>query len=226
VDADGRFVGYNAAFANELASRLDLTPVIQRTDFAQLISSIQSHACDVSVSSQNVTAERSSQMNLIAYTQSKLGSRVLVRTGNPRSIGELSDLCGKSVATANGSTAVDAVQDPVSGINVGCLEDKRADVDLQTFASEQDAVQALLDGAVDAYLGNSNFVFQYPNLLEKSAATLPPARQGIAVALDHPALTAAVNAVLAAMITDGTYLALLRQYLPSEEDVNNFSIVE
>jgi len=44
------------------------------------------------------------------------------------------------------------------------------------------------------------------------------------VALDHPNLTTAIESALGAMITDGTYLQLLGQYM-SPDSVDNISII-
>jgi polar amino acid transport system substrate-binding protein len=228
LNGDGQPVGYNVAFANELASRLSLTPVIQTPNFSEVISMVQSHACDISVSSQNITAGRSAQVNLIPYTQAKLGFPVVVGAHNPQKIDALDDLCGLAVSAAAGSTAVDQVEGTGDftgrGLNAACEAGAKGDIDLHTYPSELAAVQALLDLSVVAYLGNANFVDQYPDALERSTAVLPAARQGIAVALDHPELTAGVWAALDAMISDGTYLQILRQYLPAK-DVDNFSII-
>ncbi len=229
TDDTGQLVGYNIAFASELAARLDLQPVIQQADFSALISMIQSHACDISVASQNVTADRSAQVNLIPYTQAKLGFPVVVQKGNPLSIKKLADLCGLAVSAAEGSTFVDQVKGTTDfagqGLNDACAAAGKANIDLHTFPAETDAVQALLDGTVVAYLGNSNFVADYPAEIQDSAAELPGMRQGIGVALDHPLLTAGVQQAISAMISDGTYLQILRQYLPSQS-VDNFSIIE
>src|SRR3954469_13121344 len=222
-------VGYNVAFANEIAARLSLTPVIQQPNFGELISMVQSHACDISVSSQNITADRSGQVNLVPYTQAKLGFPVVVAINNPKYINTLDDLCGQVVSAAAGSTAIDEINGTGDftgrGLNAACEAKSRPNIALLTYPTERDAVQALLDDAVAAYLGNANFVAQYPRALEKSSAVLPAARQGIAVASDHPALTTGVEAALGAMISDGTYLKILRQYLPSR-DVDNFSIID
>jgi polar amino acid transport system substrate-binding protein len=229
LNSDSQPVGYNVAFADEIASRLALTPVIQQPNFSELISMVQSHACDISVSSQNITAERSTQVNLIPYTQAKLGFPVVVGINNPKKISTLDDLCGEAASAAAGSTAVDQINgtgDFVGrGLNAACEANGKGDIDLHTYPSELAAVQALLDLSVVAYLGNANFVDQYPDALERSTAVLPAARQAIAVALDHPSLTAGVGAALGAMISDGTYLHILRQYLPGK-DVDNFSIIE
>jgi ABC-type amino acid transport substrate-binding protein len=229
VNRDNQPVGYNVAFASEIASRFGLTPVIQQANFGELMSMVQSHVCDISVSSQNITADRSAQVNLVPYTQAKGGFPVVVGIHNPRRIDTLDDLCGLAVSAATGSTSVDQVNGTGEfagrGLNAQCEADEKPGIDLHTFPTELAAVQALLDLGVVAYLGNANFAEQYPDALERSTAVLPPARQGIAVALDHPALTAGVTAALSAMITDGTYLQILRQYLPSK-DVDNFSIIE
>ena len=229
VGQDGALTGYNIGFANELAGRLSLTPVIQQQDFNALISMVQAHTCDTSVASQNITTDRTTLVSLIPYTQSKAGFPVVVQALNPLKIKKLSDLCGLSVSAAAGTTNVDQVNGTgdfaSTGLNAACQSDGKAVIDLHTFPTETDAVQALLDGAVVAYLGNSNFVAEYPGEIVASSAVLPGLRQGIAVALDHPQLAAAIQAALSAMISDGTYLQILGQYVPSQS-VDNFSIIE
>ena len=228
LDNDGNAQGYNVAFASEIAVRLGLNLVIQQTVFGEIPNDLVTHACDISVSSQNITADRLAQMNLIPYTQSKQGFPVVVAKGNPQQIGTLTDLCGHKVSAATGTTSVDAVngtgQYIGSGIDSECQAVGGQPLDLRSYATELDAVQALLDDTVVAYLGNANYVSQYPNLLEGSSAKLPSAEQGIAVALDHPNLTTAIESALGAMITDGTYLQLLGQYM-SPDSVDNISII-
>lgn len=229
LDQDNQLYGYNVAFATEIALRLNLQPLIQQQDFGALISMVQAHTCDISVSSQNITSDRTAQVNLIPYTQAKLGFPVVVAINNPDNIQTLADLCGRDVSAALGSTFVDEVNGTgdytASGLNAACASAEAKPINLHTYPSEIDAVQALLDNSVAAYLGNSNFFRQYPDLIQASPATLPGTRQGIGVALDHPDLTAAVSAALSEMISDGTYLKILSQYV-SAQSVDNFSIIE
>jgi polar amino acid transport system substrate-binding protein len=229
LNSSDQVVGYNVAFADELSRRLGLQVVIQQADFGELVTDIQSHACDVSVSSQNITSDRTAQMSLIPYTQSKSGFPVVVAAGNPRKINTLEDLCGEIVSAAAGTTSIDQVNGVGDftgrGLNDSCTASKKNPIDLRVYPSELDAVQALLDGTVKAYLGNANFVAQYPEDLQKSDALLPPFKQGIAVALDHPVLTTAVQVAIGEMIRDGSYLRILEQYLPSNS-VDNFSIID
>jgi len=228
TDDTGQLVGYNVAYATELASRLGLTPVIQQVDFSALLPMLQAHTCDISVASQNITAERSAQVSLIPYTQAKEGFPVVVQDNNPLKIKNLGDLCGLEVSAADGTTNVDQVKgtgDFVGqGLNDACAADGKDAITLRTFPSESDAVQALLDGSVAAYLGNSNYAAEYPGEIQTSTAVLPGTHQGIGVALDHPALNGAVQAALAAMISDGTYLNILSQYVLSQS-LDNISII-
>jgi polar amino acid transport system substrate-binding protein len=225
---EGQLDGYNVAFANEIGTRLGLTVQLRQSLFDGLAEDIAAHTCDVSISSQNITESRLSQMNMAPYTKSH--QPVIVSQGNPFNILALEDLCGKIVSATAGSTHADLVTgtgDYVGqGLSDACTARGDEEIELQTFSTEPDAVAALLDDEVAAYLGNPQFVFEFPADLDVSEAVLPPARQGMATALDRPVLTAAVQAAIDAMVADGTYLTVLREYLPDEDSVQTFSIVE
>lgn len=228
VTADGQFEGYNVAFANELANRMELEIAVQQPLFEDLIDEVSGHACDISVSSQNITASRSEQVSFVPYTQSV--QPVLVEVGNPETIDTLESLCGLPVSATSGTTHVDLVTgvgDFVGeGLNDQCAAAGADPIDLRTYGTELEAVTALLDGEVVAYLGNPSFVFDFPDQIVYSQASLPPARQGITVALDRPATLAAVESALAGMIADGVYRGILVQYLPNEDSVRAVSIEE
>jgi polar amino acid transport system substrate-binding protein len=228
LDEDGHLVGYNVSFAEEIASRLDLDLVTTEPLFDNLLDSVRDHECDLSISSQNITAGRLELVDFVAYTESI--QPVLVASGNPEGINALTDLCGKSVSATEGTTHVDLVNGTGEyvgeGLNASCVAAGQPEIDLQTFQTESHAVSALLDGDVAAYLGNPNFAADFPDQIEYSDATLPPAKQGIATAKDRPALGAAVADAISAMIADGTYRAILIQHLPNDESVKIVSIVE
>ncbi len=228
INDEGQLEGYNIAFANEVATRLGLTAQLRQSVFDSVAADLAGHQCDVSISSQNITESRLAQMNMAPYTKSH--QPVVVSQGNPFNILALEDLCGKIVSATAGSTHGDLVNgsgDYVGqGLNDACLARGAESIELRTFSSEPDAVDALLENEVAAYLGNPQFVFEFPANLDVSEAVLPPARQGMATALDRPVLTAGVQAAIDAMIEDGTYLTVLREHLPDEQSVETFSIVE
>lgn len=231
LDSNNDVSGYNVAFAEEIAHRLNLKSVIRDAQFDELITMLQSHECDIAISSQNITADRSAQTNLVPYTQSKLGFPVVVAAGNPSNVNALTDLCGLTVSAAEGTTNVDVVNGTGDfagrGLNTDCTAAARPPIVLRTYNSELNALHALINGEASAYLGNSNFASdpEFKNLVQTTTATLPGSRQGIGVALDHPNLTTAVQAALGAMIKDGTYLQILGEYIASQS-VDNFSIIE
>ena len=224
----GEPVGFNIAFGREIAHRLDLDIDFQHPLFDEVSSYLSGHQCDVSISSQNITAAREALMSMTPYTRSQ--QPVLVGKGNPSSIRALDDLCGLAVSATSGTTHVELVNGTGDyagqGLNAACVTAGNDPIDLHIYPSEQEAVQALLDNEVVAYLGNPNYVYDYPDLLDYAQTALPAAKQGIATALDHPLLTSAVAGALAAMIDDGTYEIILGSYLPNQESVQVVSIVE
>ncbi len=227
LSGDGLLVGYNVSFATEIADRLGLELATQEPPFDDLIDRIRDHQCDVSVSSQNITASRLELVDFVAYSESV--QPVQVQIGNPNNIHALSDLCGQPVSATEGTTHVDLVNgtgDFVGqGLNEACAAADRPPIDLKTYATESHAVTALLQADVTAYLGNP-IAFEFPEQIAYSQATLPPARQGITTARDRPALHAAVAAALAEMMVDGTYRAILVEHLLDDGSVQAVSILE
>ena len=228
LSEDGLLVGYNVDIAAEIAERLGLDLATQEPLFDALIDRVRDHECDMSVSSQNITAGRLTLVDFVAYSESL--QPVLVQINNPHNINALTDLCGQPVSATEGTTHIDLVNGTgdyvAQGLNEGCAAAGRSLIDLQIHETESHAVTALLQGNVTAYLGNPSFAFEFPTQVEYSDATLPPARQGITTAVDRPALHAAVAATLAEMMADGTYRGILVQHLPNDASVRIVSILE
>lgn len=228
LTGDGLLVGYNVGIAAEIAERLGLELETQEPLFDDLINRIRDHECDISVSSQNITASRLELVDFVAYSKSL--QPVLVQINNPRGINNLTDLCGQPVSATEGTTQVDLINGTGDyaghGLNEGCAMAGRPPIDLRVHETESSAVTALLRGDVTAYLGNPGFAFEFKEQIEYSDATLPPARQGITTAKDRPVLHAAVAVMLAEMMADGTYRSILAQHLPTDESVQVVSILE
>lgn len=217
-DDSGALSGYNVDFANRIAERLELAPELVVTPFADLLERVEAHGCDVSVSSQNITAGRLERVDLVPYTRAS--QRVLVAKGNPAGVDDLGGLCGLMVSTTEGSIFADMVEGSGDfegrGLSQACLASGELPIEVHKFAHQEAAIRALLDGEVAAHLGNPNFVFDYPDQLSQSQATLPASRQGIGVARDHPQLRAAIESALDELIADGTYHDILFDYLEDE----------
>ena len=150
---------------------------------------------------------------MLPYAQGT--QHVVVRAGNPAGIVGLTDLCGKVLAVQTGSTHVDLVlgqgDHAGAGIDRDCASGGKPKVDLRTFDDDAAAVAALAGGTADAYIGSDFIALDRPKEFELATA-LPPVRNGIGLPKDHPALWAAVDGALQAMIGDGTYLAILKKW--------------
>ncbi len=212
-DDSGNPAGVNIDLAVEIARRIGLEAEIRESPFENLIDAVAGGQCDISISSQHITQTRLERIDMLPYTQGT--QHVIVRKGNPAGIVALTDLCGRILAVQTGSTHVDLVLgqgDHVgAGIDSDCSAAGRPKVDLRQFEDDNDAIEALAGGTADAYIG-SDFITVDRSSEFQLATALPPTRQGVGVPKDHPALRAAVDGALQAMIGDGTYLAILFRF--------------
>jgi polar amino acid transport system substrate-binding protein len=219
-DTNGEPAGVNIELAKEFARRLGLEAEIRETPFEELIDAVVGGLCDISISSQRITATRLEQIDMLPYTQGS--QHVIVRRGNPAGIVALTDLCGRTLAVQTGSIHVDLVlgqgDHTGAGIDRDCGAAGRPKVDLRQFDDDADAIEALAGGSADAYIG-SDFITVDRSAEFELATELPPMRNGVGIAKDHPALRAAVDGALQAMIGDGTYLAILERFGVEEASI-------
>ena len=150
------------------------------------------------------------------------GQSFVVATGNPKGIKTQPDLCGKAIAAETGTTEVDYLQGvngyKGSGLTQACTKAGKPAIDVHTFQKDSDALLALQSGQVDAYFADSPvagyYTVQHPDQFALSGLTLGVALEGISVPNDapHKDLTTAVQTALLAMISDGSYMAILQKY--------------
>ncbi|MDQ6793969.1 MAG: transporter substrate-binding domain-containing protein [Chloroflexota bacterium] len=212
-DDSGKPAGVDIEIAQEIARRLGLTPGIKEMPFAALIDAVAGGQCDISISAQHITSTRLQRIDMLPYAQGT--QHVVVRAGNPAGIVVLTDLCGKVLAVQTGSTHVDLVlgqgDHAGAGIDRDCASAGKPKVDLRTFDDDAAAVAALAAGTADAYIGSDFVAIDRPKEFQLATA-LPPVRNGIGLPKDHPALRAAVDGALQAMIGDRTYLVILKRW--------------
>lgn len=220
LDENGEPAGVNIELAEAIAGRLGLEAEIRETPFEELIDAVSTRKCDMSISSQHITQTRLERIDMLPYLQGI--QHVVVRKGNPAGIVRLTDLCGKVLAVQTGSTHVDLVlgqgDHSGAGIDRDCAAAGKPKVDLRQFADDGEAAESLASGTADAYIGSDFVAADRPTEFELSTA-LPPIRNGIGLPKDHPALRAAVDGALQAMIGDGTYQEILERF-----DVGGLSI--
>jgi polar amino acid transport system substrate-binding protein len=217
-DDQGNPTGSDPDIATEIANRLGLTVQIENSVFDTIIAAVTSGKCDIIISAQNLTAERLQQVNMIPYF--KAGQSFVVAKGNPKGISAPLDLCGKSVAAEQGTTEVDYVLGEGdykgAGLNKQCTDGGKAEVDMQQFQKDSDALLALTSGNVVAYFADSPvagyYTVQQPDQFELSGVTVEIANEGISVPKDKGGLADGVLAALKSMADDGKYVEILKKY--------------
>jgi glutamate transport system substrate-binding protein len=154
--ASGRITGFDAEMARLVAK--DLTGSERNVHFIETVSRerenfISQQIVDLVIATYSITPARS---HLVSFTDPyyNAGQDLLVRATDTR-INGVSDLAGKTVCTAKGSTSADRLHNEVSGEILAVVD------------GYSECVPALLAGRVDAISTDDTILFglryQHPN---------------------------------------------------------------
>jgi len=134
--ADGLDVDMATAIAEELGVEAEFL----NTGWDGIIPALQTEDFDVIMSAMTITDARSEESDFVAYIS--VGTGIVVPTGNPNNIQDLSDLCGLTVAVPVGTIQEQMLTDQ----NDECA----APVNIVTFDTNPLAVEDLRTGGSDA----------------------------------------------------------------------------
>jgi polar amino acid transport system substrate-binding protein len=208
-----KFTGSDLDLISEIGKRLCLTTIIQKADFDGIIPGLTTPALgqqryDLSISAFSITDDRKQKVDMIPYFQA--GESLLVAPGNPENITKLTDLCGKKVSVQKGTVELDEL----NGVNTNSCG--ATPITLLSFTSQDDVVLQLLNGRVDATYQDSPvtgyYISKNPGKVQAGPTTVAPAPEGIVLRKDNPDLESGVKTALCAMVKDGTYLKILKQW--------------
>jgi len=181
----------------------------QVADFAGIVGDLKAKRYDIVMSAISITEEREAEIDLIPYF-GPAGSGILVPTGNPNGIDKIEDLCGLTVAAQVGTVQVDYLNE---ANDAECQADP---IEIKTFPDNPTAVQELALGRVDAELADDPVAAysasQSDGELEVVAPRFDSAPYGIGVRKESSALRAVLEAALARIMDDGTYLEILQDW--------------
>lgn len=217
-DSGGNPVGSDIEIGQELARRMGLEAEIVNSVFDTILDAMAGGKCDIVISAQTISAERLERVEMVPYFQA--GSTFIVQHGNPAGIHNELNLCGGAIAAQSGTVLAQQIEGKGdyknNGLSDRCVEADKPRIELQEFVKDDEAIDALAAGDVDAYFVDSPaagyHVIQNINELELSGLTLDVAAQGISVPKDKPGLLAAIRQALDSMMSDGTYMAILARY--------------
>jgi polar amino acid transport system substrate-binding protein len=198
-----QLVGADIDIATEVAKRNDKTADFVETSFSGIIDAVEANRCDAIISFMNDTPERRQRLDFVNYLAA--GQSVMTRkSGVP--VASVTDLQGKRVSVAKDTTeeAFLTTTNASSGQGIKIL----------SFATENDAIYALQQGAADAYFGDTPIVesaVAADSSLVMGAELVKPKPIGIAMRKGDERVADVKNAVNA-MYKDGTMGRILAKW--------------
>jgi polar amino acid transport system substrate-binding protein len=205
---DGRRTGFDVDMVREFARRWldDPTAVtfLPVPDDAR-IPTLQKGRADIIAAALTKTPARAEEVDF-SLTYFKDGQQLLVREDS--AIADVCDLRGRKVAAIRGSTSLDNIQAAAQRCGFKLAND------LVTFRRHDDAVEALLEGQVEAYTSDG---VALENLAEGRRLKVvgnhfSEERYGFAVPEGDQRLLQLVNHTLEEMERDGTYAAIYEKW--------------
>ena len=205
---EGVIVDLAAAMGKQMGRKIEFKAL----PFPGLLPAMQSKNIDIAFSLMNDTAERQKVVDFVDFFD--LGTRLLVKQGNPDKVGALDSLCGKKVATVKGSTQLAIVEEA----NAKCKAAGKTEMENLQYSQPSDARMQVQTGRVSAFFGNSPVMVYLAKtagggkIFDVVPGEYQPVPLGIAVAKDNTALRDALQKSLNALIADGTYGKILEKY--------------
>lgn len=225
-DDNGNPQGLDVDLGAEIAARLGLKAQHINSVFDTIIAAVKGGKCDIIMSDQNITKDRSKEITQIPYFQA--GQSMVVAKGNPKGIKTPLDLCGQTAAAETGTTEADYLQATGDykggGLPAECAKAGKPAPKAVTTAKDSDALLQLQSGKVLVYFADSPvgayYTVQHPDQFEIAGQIIEPALVGIGVPCGQDdcskasltPLAKAVVAALKSMMDDGTYLKILTKW--------------
>lgn len=210
-------VGLDIDIANAMADVLGVKAKFNNGDFAGLLVALDGKRYDVIMSSMTATDERKKTVDFVEYFNA--GSGIIVSKGNPKAIKSADDLCGKTVATQEGTTQADFIAgttDAPIGQDKKCTNAGKPGITLRKFQTDPEAVQALISGQADAEMADFPVAAYSAQKSEGELEIVPnqiePAPYGIAVRQTSKPLSDALTKAFAEIKKNGKLDEILKKW--------------
>lgn len=198
---DDKPTGFMVDLTTDIAKRLNLKPEYVAIDFSSMVPSVSSHRYDSAAFAVLVTPAREKVVHFttpVNFAQARLVSL------KKAPLQTVKDAAGKTVAITVGSALIPVLQKIDPTIRIRTFPNIAA----STAALKTGQVSGLFTGLeASAGLLKRNPDFQASESVTSGKGAFP-------VAKDRPALLKAMNAALAAMIADGTYMKFYHKWYP------------
>lgn len=203
VGDDGNPDGFDVALIKAIGSKIGMEVQIQDMEFDSLVSSIGGKI-DVAIAGMTVTEERK---NMVDFSDSyyEAVQDVIIPKGS--SIASADDLKNLNIGVQLGTTG-EFIADEIEGANISA------------YNKAVDAVNDLINGRVDCVIVDKNpaevFGAQYSDKIDVLPGTnfdFEPENYAIALPKGNTELADKINSALKELKADGTYDALIKQYI-------------
>jgi ABC-type amino acid transport substrate-binding protein len=206
--SDGKKVGFEVDLVNEIARRLELRPVFVDTQWEVMLQQMQDGRYDCIVGGITITPTRS---QTLAWSDPYV-TTTLSLIVNGSKTPQIQDIAGLKNATVG-------VQAATTDYDIAVAMQQRGEiksVKTYPFAKIGDAITDLSAGRITAVMKVAPvaaWLAQHtPGLRIVTQVPNDPQPLGIGFSKNNPALLAAVNQTLAAMMQDGSYARLARKW--------------
>jgi polar amino acid transport system substrate-binding protein len=216
---DGKAVGFDVEMVAAITAKMKLQSSILTMEFKGLIPALLGGRLDAIVSGMYINPERSQVVDFAPYL--KVGNQILVAKGNPLHVAQKMDLCGHRIAAPVGTVYEKAAKE----LSTECTAAGKPEISLLSLTSTAVCALTLKEGRADAIIAstatNAALMHESPDAYATAGETFDNGTLlGIGLHKDQPAIKAAVEDALKAIVADGTYAALVKKYgLPSSSSI-------
>ena len=210
VDTDGTtIIGMDVDLGKAIGQKLGLEVEFQNSAFDGILPGIASKKYELGMSSFTDNAEREKVVDMVTYFSA--GTKMAVPKGNPDGL-KLDVLCGKTVAAQRGTVQVD----DLTARSDTCTKAGKPAINISQFQAQTDVTLALTAKRAQAMLADSPVVdyavAKTNGQLEAVGDAYDTAPYGIAVPKGDGKYAQAIQGAVQALMTDGTYKAILDKW--------------
>jgi polar amino acid transport system substrate-binding protein len=208
IDDDGNIIGLDVDLGNAIAERLCLKMEFQSTQFATMIPILKEGRIDMINSFMFYTPDRASQVLMVPYGASTMA--IVVAKKNTDTINGPEYFSGKRFAVELGTIDLKDAQAASEALEKA----GKPTIDIRTFSTYADVLQALAAGQVDGAFIGTEQAFYYrrkgQDFFRIALTGYDPHAE--ALAFKDPALADATVTVMNDMRADGTMDKIFKPY--------------
>ncbi len=209
IDPNFHAVGFDLVLIKEIGQRLNIPVDIQNYSFDGLADALQLNQIDLAVAAISVTPERLSQMSFSPVYYVNQTSVLARKDSTIKPITDFNQLAGLRVGVQRGTTYESMMQQTL--VDTGKIAAEK----LFRYTHANEAVRDLREKRIDVVVLGQATASYYGDQKDLRVVGDGLQEQDLALAmrLGTPRLKAEIDRVMDEMLTDGTILGFIQQYI-------------